>query len=94
MATVTITLTDNPADHTVAVHSSFTPAVGGRVTPAQAAAMDAIMSITKKWGGSAAPLAKAMQTVAVQIANYGSHLEGVDIDAVHRTRDNVVNPAA
>ncbi len=92
MATDTITLTDNPADHTVAVHSSFTPAVGGRVTPAQAAAMDAIMSITKKWGGSAGPLAKVIDTAAIQVANYGR--AGVDIDAVHRTRDNVVNPAA
>lgn len=92
MATVTITLTDNPADHTVAVHSSFTPAVGGRVTPAQAAAMDIIMSTTKKWGGSAVPLAKVINTAAIQVANYGS--PGIDIDAVHRTRDNVVNPAA
>lgn len=93
MAIVTITLTDNPADHTVAVHSSFTPAVGGRVSPAQAAAMDIIMSTTKKWGTSVASVAKAIDAAAIQVANYGSAFDGVDIDAVHRTRDHVVAKA-
>jgi uncharacterized membrane protein len=89
MATVTITLTDNTTDHTVSVHSSFTPAAGHSLSPAQVAGMEIMLRTTKQWGivKGVSPAEKAAVN-AIQVANYGA--TGVDIDAVHRQRDNAV----
>lgn len=76
MPTITITLEDTP-EHTVACHSSFTPAVGHPLSPAQMAGLDIIIRTNREWG------VKALL----------SKPDGVDIDAVHRSRDNVVGTA-
>lgn len=90
--TQVFTFTDNPAAHSVektfSCHSSFTPAVGGRVSPAQAEAVDFVMRSTKQHGMPKPDFAQ-IDTRAVQIANYGS-TDGIDIDRVHRLRDGVV----
>lgn len=88
MPVVTITLEDTPA-HGVSVHSDFTPAVGNKLSPAQVAAMEIILRTTRQWGGTGDTTAKTLHIAAVQVANYGS-AEGLDIDRVHRQRDNVV----
>jgi len=49
MATVTLTLWDT-ASGSVALHSSFQPAVGQPTTPAQAQALDLISGTFKRWG--------------------------------------------
>ena len=51
MPTVTLTLTDTPTGG-VAVHTSFTPAVGAPCSPAQAAALDIIRRTRHEWGMS------------------------------------------
>lgn len=48
MATVTITLTDTPAG-SVAVHSTFTPAVGKPCTPAQGVALEITRLVRREW---------------------------------------------
>jgi len=69
--TLTFTLSDNPAAHTVektfTQRSSFTPAVGGRISPAQAEAMDLMLSTSKQFVKYIKPDARD-----VQVANYGS----------------------
>lgn len=47
-ATVTITITDTPDG--VTVHSSFSPALGQRITPAQSVALDAYREACKLAG--------------------------------------------
>lgn len=73
MANVTITLSDTPSGG-VSIHTDFKPAVGNPCSQAQAAALD-IISRTRKVYGISPP-----DTVAFRVG-------GVDIDAVHRTRD-------
>ena len=48
MPTVTITLEDTPQGG-VSIHSSFKPAVGNPVSPAQSHALEIINRITLKW---------------------------------------------
>lgn len=78
MPSVTITLTDTPAGG-VAVHSNYVPALGAKTTLAQTAAQDIINRTCREYG-LANPTAKISAALR----------DGVDIDAVHRTRDNVV----
>jgi len=78
MPSVTITLTDTPTGG-VAVHSNYVPALGAKTTLAQSAAQDIINRTCREYGLSN-PTARI--TAALR--------DGVDIDAVHRTRDNVV----
>ena len=75
MARITITLEDTPAGG-VAIHSDFKPAIGGRCSLAQAAALEIVSRTAKAYGLPPSFGAKAVH--------------GVDIDAVHRSRDNVV----
>lgn len=89
MSIVTITLSDNPADHSVSVHSSFTPAVGGKLSPAQAISMELIMVAARQWQTKVSHVGDKPIAAEVQVANYGS-AEGIDIDRVHRQRGNVV----
>ncbi|MCS4509168.1 hypothetical protein [Xylophilus ampelinus] len=49
MATITLTLTDTP-NGAVALHSSFTPAIGAALSPAQAHALDLVSRTRKQWG--------------------------------------------
>lgn len=83
MPQITITLTDTPAGG-VAVHSDFRPAAGSKCSPAQVAALEAqaaaleIINRTSRDYGMPAP------------SFGGVPVYGVDIDAVHRTRDNVI----
>lgn len=78
MPSVTITITDTP-EGGVAVHSNYVPALGSKTSPAQSAAQDIINRTCREYGLSN-PTAKISAALR----------DGVDIDAVHRTRDNVV----
>lgn len=78
MPTVTITLSDTPTGG-VAVHSNYVPALGARASLAQSAAMDIINRTCREYGLTN-PTAKI----------YAALRDGVDMDAMHRTRDNVV----
>ena len=49
MPSITLTLTDTP-DHTVAIHSSFVPAVGHPLSPAQLAALEIMLRTNREWG--------------------------------------------
>ena len=49
MAEVTITLKDTPTGGVYA-HSTYTPAVGHPLTPAQAAALEMMNRTTREWG--------------------------------------------
>lgn len=76
MPTVTITLTDTP-NGAVAIHTEFRPAIGAPCSPAQSAALDIISRTKREWGMS-------------PTSSKAPLLAEVDIDAVHRTRDNVI----
>jgi len=76
MASVTIILEDTP-DGGMSVKSDFKPAVGKPCSLAQSAALDIIARTAKQYGLPPSFGAKPVF--------------GVDIDAVHRTRDNVIN---
>ena len=81
MPRVVITLEDTPAGG-VSLHSSFTPAAGSPCSMAQAAALDIIRRTSKEYGLDTKAAAN-VPTVAFRVG-------GVDIDAIHRRRDNVV----
>lgn len=49
MASITLTITDTEGG-SVAIHSTFKPAIGLRITPAQAHALDLISRTRKQWG--------------------------------------------
>lgn len=75
MARITITLEDTPAGG-VSILSDFKPAVGNRCSLAQAAALEIVSRTAKTYGLPPSFGAKPVH--------------GLNIDAVHRTRDNVV----
>ena len=79
MARVTIILTDTPAGG-VAVWSDHVPAPGAPASRAQAAAMDIVNRTCREYG-----LPNPFVTISPLPR------DGVDIDAVHRTRDRVIN---
>lgn len=81
MPSVTITLTDTPTGG-VAVHSNYLPAVGKTTSLAQAAAQDIINRTCREYG-----LPNPLKAITMALR------EGVDIDAVHHSRDNVVQEA-
>jgi hypothetical protein len=81
MPSVTITLTDTPTGG-VAVHSNYVPSLGAKTSLAQTAAQDIINRTCREYG------------MPNPIANVSPALrDGIDIDAVHRRRDNVVGVA-
>lgn len=49
MASITLTITDTEGG-SVAIHSTFRPAIGRPITPAQAHALDLISRTRKQWG--------------------------------------------
>ena len=75
MASVTLILEDTPAGG-VAIHSNFKPAVRGKCSVAQCAALDIVNRTAREYG--------------LPPSFGGKPVFGVDIDAVHRSRDNVV----
>ena len=75
MAAVTITLEDTPSG-AVAVHSDFKPAIGSPCSLAQSAALEIMNRTAREYGLP---------------PSFGDKpVFGVDIDAVHKRRDNVV----
>ena len=78
MPSVTITLTDTP-EGGVCVASNYVPALGRNTSTAQSAALDIINRTCREYG-----LPNPLRTVTNALR------DGVDIDAVHRSRDNVV----
>jgi hypothetical protein len=58
----------------VSFHSNFEPAVGAPLTLAQTVGLDMYVRASHQWGNR----------------THAPALPGVDIDAVHRSRDNVV----
>lgn len=81
MPSITITLTDTPTGG-VAVHSDYVPALGAKTSLAQTAAQDIINRTCREYG-MPNPIASVSPAPR----------DGVDIDAVHRRRDNVVGVA-
>lgn len=84
MPTITITLTDTPTGG-ISVHSDYRPAVGQPCSRAQSAALDMIRRTRKEFG--------LPDPTGTTLMVPTAHGDGVDIDRVHRTRDNVVRPA-
>lgn len=82
MPSVTITLSDTP-EGGVAVHSNYVPALGHKTSMAQSAAQDIINRTCREYG-----LPNPTRSVAPILR------DGVDIDAIHRRRDNVVEERA
>ena len=80
MPKITITLSDTPTGG-VAIHSDFAPAVGKPCSPAQSAALEIINRTNKQWG---------LQPSAALAFKLTPLVGEVDIDAVHRARDRVV----
>ena len=77
MPEVVITLQDTP-NGGVAIHTNFRPAIGSPCSNAQSAALDIIARTKRDWGMTPAGKGAPLLTE-------------VDIDAIHRTRDRVVN---
>lgn len=69
---------DDTPEHGVSCHSDFQPAVGHPLSPAQMAGLDIIIRTNREWG----------------IKKVLAEIDGIDIAAVHRIRDNVVGRAA
>ena len=81
MPSVTITIADTPTGG-LSVYTDFKPAAGNPCTPAQAAALDIIRRTRKDYG--------LTQPEAIAPIDVPFRVGGVDIDSVHRSRDNVV----
>lgn len=84
MPSVTITLTDTAAGG-ISLHTEFKPAAGQPCSMAQAAALDIIRRTSKDYGLEPKLIAN-VPPVAFRVG-------GIDIDAVHKSRDNVVGAA-
>lgn len=76
MPTIHLTLIDTPKGG-IALKHDFRPAVGQPCSPAQSMALDLI--------NKAARDCEALPTYELRAA------DGIDIDAVHRSRDRVIN---
>lgn len=76
MARITVIIEDTPAGG-VSVQSDFKPAIGAKCSLAQSAALEIMSRTAREYGLPPSFGAK--------------RVHGVDIDAVHRTRDNVIN---
>lgn len=84
MASVTITLADTPAGG-ISIRSDYQPAVGNPCSRAQAAALEILSRTRKEFG------LPVQSTTGAAVAVLPVKADGLDIDAVHRTRDHVVN---
>ncbi|MES2685517.1 MAG: hypothetical protein V4706_01780 [Pseudomonadota bacterium] len=87
MAAITIVIADTPKGG-ISIRSDFVPAVGNPCTVAQSAALD-IISRTRKDYGLGDQVAKAPAELPP-----AARIKEVDIDAVHRSRDRVVQAAS
>ncbi|MDH4449908.1 MAG: hypothetical protein QE265_04860 [Rhodoferax sp.] len=76
MARITLVLEDTPAGG-VSVRTNYHPAVGSKCSLAQSAALEIMSRTARDYG-----LPPSFGATPVH---------GVDIDAVHRTRDNVID---
>ena len=76
MPTVTIAISDT-LEGGVKIVSDYAPSVGAPCSPAQQAALEIVMRTRKQWGVSTPP--KPLPVA------------GLDIDAIHRRRDNVIH---
>lgn len=81
MPRITIILEDTPPGG-VSVWSDHVPALGAPTSRAQMAAMDIVNRTCREYG-----LPNPLKAISPSLR------DGVDIDAVHRTRDNVVKVA-
>lgn len=81
MASITITVADTP-NGGISIRSDYQPAVGNPCSRAQSAALDMIRR-TRKDFGLPDPTSTALMVAPMPV-------DGIDIDRVHRTRDNVV----
>ena len=79
MPKVTITIEDTP-EGGITIDMDHQPGIGQRCSPAQQAALEIISRTRKQWGVRTAPK-------PIPVA-------GLDIDAIHRRRDNVIHAAA
>lgn len=79
MPKVTITIEDAP-EGGINISSDHQPAIGAACSPAQQAALEIVNRTRKQWGVRTAPK-------PIPVA-------GLDIDAIHRRRDNVIHAAA
>lgn len=84
MPSVTFTIADT-ATGGVSVRTDFTPGIGQPCSPAQSAALDILRRTRKEFG-----IAEPLQTLTAEVP---FRVGGVDIDAVHKSRDNVVGVA-
>jgi hypothetical protein len=75
MPTVTIVIADLP-EGGLQIVSDYHPATGAPCSPAQQAALEIVNRTRKDWGVRTAP-----KPIPVS---------GLDIDAIHRRRDNVL----
>lgn len=84
MPSVTIILSDTPAGG-ISIRSDYQPAIGHPCSLAQSAALDIIRRTCKEFG-----LPTAAAATGAAVCKVPARSDGVDIDAVHRSRDNVV----
>lgn len=87
MPSVTIILADTPAGG-ISIYTDYRPAIGNPCSRAQSAALD-IISRSRKEFGLPDPT-----TASTTVATMPALGDGVDIDAVHRSRDNVLPHSA
>lgn len=76
MPTVNIAISDT-ASGGIHIVSDYAPAVGAPCSPAQQAALEMVSRTRKQWG-------------VAERAPKPLPVAGLDIDAIHRRRDNVV----
>jgi len=82
MPSITIVVSDTSTGG-ISVRSDYHPTAGSPCSRAQSAALDMVRRTRKEFGLSD-PSSTALAPVPLRT-------DGVDIDRVHRTRDNVVN---
>ena len=85
MPSVTIILADTPTGE-ISIYTDYRPAIGNPCSRAQSAALDMIRRSRKEFG----LIDKIDGTTSSAVATVPDRADGVDTDAVHRSRDNVV----
>ena len=85
MSSVTIVIADTDKGG-ISIRTDFHPAAGNPCSRAQSAALDMIRRSRKEFG----LIDKIDGTTSSAVATVPDRADGVDTDAVHRSRDNVV----
>lgn len=83
MPSVTIILADTPTGE-ISIYTDYRPAAGNPCSRAQNAALDMIRRTRKEYS------LPDPSTTSTALATVPARTDGVDIDAVHRSRDNVL----